>query len=159
VPEKRIVQCVSIVTAFLPYFPYFEKNKSRLMRSPCCLCMSPSLLGSGLVNMFPQQWIHNRILLGTLFFMSPFFPPYHSAATALLLLAMLLMCNPEARFKSTACTTSWSTPFPTSSQYTAKLWNWFEHIHIKWLVIWNIHLQKHTKCAVMDKIGCSRKNL
>jgi hypothetical protein len=23
----------------LAYFPYFEKNKSRLMRSPCCLCV------------------------------------------------------------------------------------------------------------------------
>jgi hypothetical protein len=23
---------------FLTYFPYFEKNKRRLVRSPCCLC-------------------------------------------------------------------------------------------------------------------------
>jgi hypothetical protein len=29
--------------------------------------------------------------------MSPSFPPYYNAATALLLLAILLMCNPEAR--------------------------------------------------------------
>jgi hypothetical protein len=117
VPETRLTQRVSIITAFLVYFPYFEKNKSRLIRSPSCLCTPLSFLVSGLANTFLQQRIQNRILLSTLFFMSPFFPPYHSAATALLLLAYYFSCATQRPgLKSTA--------FPTSSQYTAELWNW-----------------------------------
>jgi hypothetical protein len=32
----------SSLTQFLVYFPYFEKNESRLVRSPCCLCVCQS---------------------------------------------------------------------------------------------------------------------
>jgi hypothetical protein len=34
---------VFILRPFLSYFPYFEKNNSRLMRSPCFLCLCVSL--------------------------------------------------------------------------------------------------------------------
>jgi hypothetical protein len=34
----------------LPYFPYFEKNESMLMRSPCCLHTPPP----------PQQLLNAR---------------------------------------------------------------------------------------------------
>jgi hypothetical protein len=30
---------------FLAYFAYFEKNKSKFMRSPCCLCSPPINFG------------------------------------------------------------------------------------------------------------------
>jgi hypothetical protein len=28
--------------SFLEYYPYLKKNKSRLMQSPCCLCVCES---------------------------------------------------------------------------------------------------------------------
>jgi hypothetical protein len=54
--------------------PLFWKNKRRLMRSPCCLSVSPAsawkseqwsqkrqpLVGNGLINMFPRQRIHTQ---------------------------------------------------------------------------------------------------
>jgi hypothetical protein len=39
--KSGAVDCVGGgVLYFLAYCPYFEKNKRRLMRSPCCLCHS-----------------------------------------------------------------------------------------------------------------------
>jgi hypothetical protein len=39
---------LEIFDGFLAYFPHFLKNKSRLMKSPCCLC----------VYVFPYQLLH-----------------------------------------------------------------------------------------------------
>jgi hypothetical protein len=38
------------ILQFLAYFPYFEKNKSRLMRSSCCVCVCVCILLSLLGN-------------------------------------------------------------------------------------------------------------
>jgi hypothetical protein len=37
-PLFKEVRPYLIQTSFLAYFPYFEKSKSRFMRSSCCLC-------------------------------------------------------------------------------------------------------------------------
>jgi hypothetical protein len=52
-------QCVfcKVGTQFLASFPYFEKNKRRLMISPCCLSVYPS------VSMFPPNETYAITLL------------------------------------------------------------------------------------------------
>jgi hypothetical protein len=39
----------------LAYFPYFENNKSRLMRLPCCLC----LWISAWTNLCESRYVHH----------------------------------------------------------------------------------------------------
>jgi hypothetical protein len=52
--------CIDKSQCFLAYFPYFEKIKSRLVRSLCFVCVYSllSLLGNVWVNTFQRQWIH-----------------------------------------------------------------------------------------------------
>jgi hypothetical protein len=62
IPYQDISNWNKLIIVAGPPIPHFQPptlKKDRLMRSPCCLCVSPLLLpGNGLVNMFPWKQIH-----------------------------------------------------------------------------------------------------